>query len=93
MKDFKHPFIDKIEAIDNKLEKIIRKMEHLCPCDDILGLLNSKDIMELFSINSKTCDAWRREGLLPYVRIKGKIYYQINDIKKLIEQSKSNSHE
>lgn len=93
MAKIKHPFIGKISNIKNKIETIIKRMDNLCPCDDSLELLDTKQVMAKFRIDEKTCKKWRDEGILPYSRIKNKLYYKFSDLKQLIEQHKINCNE
>ena len=44
-------------------------------------MYDEQDILQLFHISERTLASWRKNGLLPFLQIGGKIYYP----KKLVE--------
>jgi len=53
------------------------------------GILNVKDIAEIFSIDRITVYNWRNKGILPLFRIGGKLFAKQEDIQKLINEKTS----
>tara|TARA_B100000378_G_scaffold241486_1_gene210320 strand:- start:63576 stop:63890 length:315 start_codon:yes stop_codon:yes gene_type:complete len=48
--------------------------------------LKSSEVMELLQISPGTLQHLRNNGTLPYVKIKGLIYYQASDIQKVMDK-------
>ncbi len=49
-------------------------------------IMDKQDVMQLLHISSGTLLNWRSEGILPYIKLGGKIYYYKPDILKLLER-------
>lgn len=45
-----------------------------------LILLDSLELASLLKISQRSLYKWRRDGVLPYLRIQGRIYYQLSDL-------------
>lgn len=43
------------------------------------------DMMQLFNVTSRTLQRWRAEGIIPYKKLGGKIYYLANKVDDLME--------
>ena len=50
--------------------------------------LKSHEVRRLLTISPNTLQALREKGHLPYTKIGGVIYYDYDDIKKMLEQNK-----
>ena len=50
--------------------------------------LDSQDILTRMNISERTLQNWRREKLLPYYKIRGKIYYKQSELNGMIEKGK-----
>lgn len=87
MTKFKHPFNDGLDKINNKLDLLLKRQLLKQKQDPNYIILDNADIMHLFKISPKTASNWREEGILPYSHIKGKIYYKLKDIHKLIDSN------
>lgn len=48
--------------------------------------LDKQDILQRLHISSRTLQNWRSSGLLPYSKIKGKIYYKETDLELLLQK-------
>ena len=46
---------------------------------------DNPDMMELFKVSDRTLQRWRDEGVLPFKKIRGKIYYLKQKIDELME--------
>jgi hypothetical protein len=53
-------------------------------------LLKSKDVMDLLKVSKGTLRTLHLNGTLPHVKIGGAIYYDPEDINKMIEKHKRN---
>tara|TARA_R110001592_G_C13170288_1_gene749767 strand:+ start:2848 stop:3132 length:285 start_codon:yes stop_codon:yes gene_type:complete len=87
MSDFKHPFNDNLKSISDRLDTLIKKQSFKEKQDPNYIILDNADILQLFKISSKTASNWREEGLLPFSQIKGKIYYKLSDMHKIIDDN------
>jgi hypothetical protein len=87
MADFKHPFNDGLKRIQDRLEYLIKQQLFKDKQDPNYVLLNNAEILKLFKISSKTAVNWRDEQILPYSQIKGKIYYKLADMHKIIDDN------
>lgn len=86
MSNFKHPFNDSLKVILDRLEYLIKQQKFINLQDPKYILLDNSDILKLFKISAKTAVNWREEEILPYSQIKGKIYYKLSDIHKVIDK-------
>lgn len=91
MTHFKHPFNDSLRKIQDRLELILKNQTIEYIKDANYHLLDNIDIQKLFKISSRTASNWREEGVLPYSQIKGKIYYKLSDVKKIIDENYVNN--
>jgi hypothetical protein len=87
MADFKHPFNDGLKRIQDRLEYLIKQQVFKDKQDPNYVLLDNAEILKLFKISSKTAVNWRDEQILPYSQIKGKIYYKLADMHKIIDDN------
>lgn len=49
-------------------------------------MYDKQDILQKFHISERTLVTWRKNGLLPYFKIGGKIYYPKNLVEAQLEQ-------
>lgn len=87
MSDFKHPLNDSLRKISDRLEYLIKQQEFKNKLDPKYVLLDNADIQQLFKISPKTATNWRVEKILAYSQIKGKIYYKLSDMHKVIDDN------
>lgn len=87
MADFQHPFNDNLKKISDRLEYLIKQQLFKDKQDPNYVILDNADILQLFKISTKTASNWREEGLLPFSQIKGKIYYKLSDMHKIIDDN------
>lgn len=48
---------------------------------DNSGYYDSADMKQIFKISERTLCRWRKNGTVPYVKMGGKIYYPMQEIK------------
>jgi hypothetical protein len=87
MSNFQHPFNDSLKKISDRLEYLIKQQLFKDKQDPNYVILDNADILQLFKISTKTASNWREEGLLPFSQIKGKIYYKLSDMHKIIDDN------
>ncbi|MGI6135716.1 MAG: helix-turn-helix domain-containing protein [Petrimonas mucosa] len=49
--------------------------------------IDAQDVMQKLHISVRTLQTWRTNGLLPYSRISGKIYYRKSDILSILQKN------
>ena len=49
-------------------------------------MYDKQDILQLFHISSRTLATWRKNGIIPYLRVGGKIYYPKNLVEAQLEK-------
>lgn len=49
--------------------------------------VDSQDVMQKLHISVRTLQYWRTNRLLPYSRIRGKIYYRKSDILTILQKN------
>ena len=55
---------------------------------------DNADMMRLFNVTSRTLQRWRDEGIIPFRKLGGRIYYhaqQVDDLMMVITVMKNNS--
>jgi len=87
MAEFKHPKNDNLKKISERLEYLIKHQEFKNKMNPNYVLLDNADIQRLFKISPKTATNWREEKILAYSQVKGKIYYKLSDMYKLIDDN------
>ena len=54
--------------------------------------LKSHEVRRLLTISPNTLQSLREKGTLPYTKIGGVIYYDFDDIKKMLDSNKTKPH-
>ena len=84
----KRSFLQRIEAIERKLDQIIQTFQEKGEPTSQTMILDNADFIQLFKISAKTAQNWRDEGLVEYCQVKGKIFYRLEDVEKLLNRSR-----
>lgn len=84
--------IDKqtFEELRIRFCKFEERMTHICRPVEDLGLknwLDNQEVCDVLCINKKTLQAYRAKGILPFSRIKNKLFYKPEDIQRLLDLS------
>ena len=90
MTEFKNLYdasIKHLKDIENKLTELSTQLDQQ-KIDNELRLLVNADIKHLFNVSDKTITNWRNKGFLVSSKIAGTFYYNIADIKTLLEETK-----
>lgn len=80
--DWMNRLSDRINAMDRKLDKLIYSGDKLKGDD----LLDNQDLKMLLKISERTLVRFRSSGLLPYKKIRRKIYYLKSDVLAFIKE-------
>ena len=52
-----------------------------------LGFLTRQDTLEILGVSPSTLQRWATNKLLDKYRVRGRVYYKLEEIKQLIENS------
>lgn len=86
MKKTPHPIMVSIHSLEEKIDALTRELRIRQIRDPEYILLDNADFIQLFKITAKTAQNWREEGLVDYTQVKGKIYYNLKDIRAFINR-------
>jgi len=78
-----------IKAIDEKLDKILQHVLHCLHCkkeEDTDKWVDSSDVCRFLQISKRTLQRLRSEGKISFSRIRGKNYYKIGEIQRLMNE-------
>jgi hypothetical protein len=73
-----------LASIDQKMNKLQLPTHQEPQIVDVVWLDN-QDVMQKLNISNSTLKRRRLEGIIPCTRIKGKYFYQEEDIQKLLK--------
>ncbi|KAA6337432.1 hypothetical protein EZS27_014484 [termite gut metagenome] len=73
-------------ALDELLDSISQALKNRTPYLNGEKFLMNKDVCSMLHISSRTLQDWRDTGMIPFIRIKGKILYRESEILKWLEQ-------
>lgn len=72
-----------------KVDQLLAR-QGITPTPDI-SLLDNIDVFNLFHISRTTLYEWRRNDLIPYIKIRGKFYYYREAILKMLSENPQRS--
>ena len=78
------------DALMARVKAIEEKADLLCKRQEDLGLkkwLDNQDVCDVLGISKRTLQTYREKGLLPFSRIRHKIFYKPEDVGKLLQSS------
>ena len=78
------------EAMITKFDSFTRKVESVCERQRDTGLkpwLDNQDVCQMLGITKRTLQSYRERGLIPFSRIRHKIFYRPEDVEKLLQSS------
>jgi hypothetical protein len=65
----------------------MNQVKHYAVLYEWADWVDSQDVMQKFHISVRTLQNWRTNRLLPYSRIRGKIYYRKSDILTILQKN------
>jgi hypothetical protein len=75
--------LERIEILEKKIDRLTRRQNCLKGDD----LLDTQDLCLLLKASKRTLQRYRKNGLLPFHCIRGKVYYKLSDIHSFIRNS------
>lgn len=81
-----NPFTEKLEKIEIRLAELNNTINSKSSCFQ-QEILDNDEFQGLFNISQGTAANWREQGVIGYFQIKNKIYYKVEDVRKLIESN------
>lgn len=73
------------EKLDSRLAALERREFGI----DGERLLDSQDLCELLKVTKRTIERYRREKRLPFLKIKGKVFFKFSDIQSCMKRIES----
>ena len=75
---------EELQIVVDRLEKIekVLKREQKNVDDPILG---TEDVLNLLKVSRRCLQSWRDEALIEFSAIKGKFYYRLSAINRMLE--------
>ena len=77
------------DALMTRVKTIEEKADILCKRQEDLGLkkwLDNQEVCDILGISKRTLQEYRAKGLLPFGRIKNKLFYKPEDVEKVLQQ-------
>lgn len=87
--DFKDYIEMIIKLLTKRFDSIENKIDRLSRIKDVMDgdeLLDNQDVCLLLDITPRTLQRYKRFGLLPYEKIKGKSYYKKSDVMNALKR-------
>lgn len=76
------------DALMTHVKTIEEKADILCKRQEDLGLkkwLDNQEVCDILGISKRTLQEYRAKGLLPFGRIKNKLFYKPEDVQRLLD--------
>ena len=76
------------DALMTRVKTIEEKADILCKRQEDLGLkkwLDNQEVCDILGISKRTLQEYRAKGLLPFGRIKNKLFYKPEDVQRLLD--------
>jgi tetrahydromethanopterin S-methyltransferase subunit G len=74
------------QELVNRLDTLNRKLEDKSKTPEET-FLDNQEFIQLMNISKRTAQTWRDEGIVSFSQIGSKIYYRMNDVKKLMDKN------
>lgn len=79
--------IDDLQEFKKELLEEIKQLLQEQSQGTLKKYLKSREVMELLKISSGTLNAYRMNGILPYIKIGGSIFYERKAIQKVLDEN------
>ncbi len=73
------------ERMDETLKRLSHALENRKPTLNGEQFLTNRDVSAKLHISLRTLQEYRDKGLLPHIKLDGKILYRASDIERLLE--------
>lgn len=75
--------MDRFDILEEKIDRFIRRQNCLNGDD----LLDTQDLCLFLKVSKRSLQRYRRNGVLPFHHLEGKVYYKLTDIHEFIRKS------
>lgn len=72
-----------VRAIEEKADRLYQQQQDL----GLKKWLDNQEVCDILGISKRTLQEYRAKGLLPYGRIKNKLFYKPEDVEKVLQSS------
>ena len=83
IKKFLDVLRDRFDALERKIDRMARRQNTMNGDE----LLDTQDLCLLLKTSKRTLQRYRRNGVLPFHYIEGKVFYKLSDIHEFIRKS------
>lgn len=85
----------KVDQLNNQHQELMMKLENLIYRMDndseTTFFIDNNQFIQLMNISKRTAQQWRDSNIIRFSQIGSKIYYQLSDIKQLLDDNLNNS--
>ena len=75
--------MDRFDALEKKIDRLTKRQN----CMNGDELLDNQDLCLLLKASKRTLHRYRKNGVLPFHTLEGKVYYKLKDIHEFIRKS------
>ncbi|TSA34716.1 MAG: DNA-binding protein [Porphyromonadaceae bacterium] len=80
----------------NKIDRLNQRLEVLDHAnmnpEAPFGWLDSPDVMKLLKISSRTLQSYRDNGILPFSKMGGKVFFKRSDVEAILEKNRVDTY-
>ena len=91
--DQKQLYEQKIDELNNQHSMLMQKLDNLITTlnrdkqDSNSSFIDNNQFSKLMNISKRTAQQWRDNNVISYSQVGNKIFYQISDIEKLLQDN------
>jgi len=79
-----------LQAFADRIENLVNRLENHCGNYGLKDKwLDNQEVMLLLKISQRSLQSYRDQGILPFSKLGGKIYYKASAVEALLEQNLS----
>jgi hypothetical protein len=75
--------MDRFDLLEEKIDRLTRRQN----CLNGEDLLDTQDLCLFLKVSKRSLVRYRKNGVLPFHTIEGKVYYKLTDIHEFIRKS------
>jgi hypothetical protein len=82
--------LSELQAFADRVENLVKCLENRCMNYGMKDRwLDNQEVMQLLRISPRSLQSYRDQGILPFSKLGGKIYYKASSVENLLEQNMS----
>ncbi len=82
--------LSELQAFADRIENLVKRLENHCTNYGMANRwLDNQEVMRLLKISPRSLQSYRDQGILPFTRLGGKIYYKASGVEDLLERNMS----